>query len=382
MHRSTDRILTTHAGSLARPADLLAMVRAKEAGQPYDHAAFAARVHTAVAEVVGKQMDAGIDVVSDGEQGKPGFAHYVKDRLTGLVAREGLPPRISSDQAEFPDFQPPEGGTLNTRRMVCIGPLGWKDRTAVQTDIENLQAALQTVQPQPTEAFLPTVSPGTLAQNVINEYYKDEEAFLQAVAEVMREEYHAIVQAGFLLQIDSPDLAMGWHTQFPDKTLEEFRTIMTRRIEALNHALAGIPPERVRHHICWGNGERPHHKDVELQHIIDILLTARVGALYVEGANPRHGHEWKVFREVRLPEGMVVIPGVIDTKTNIIEHPELVADRIMNYASVVGRENVVAVTDCGFGTSADRTRVAPSISWAKLQALAEGARLASARLWG
>jgi hypothetical protein len=211
MQRSTDRILTTHAGSLARPADLLAMVRVKDAGQPYDHAAFAARVRTAVAEVVGKQMDAGIDVVSDGEQGKPGFAHYVKDRLTGLVTREGLPPRISSDQAEFPDFQPPEGGTLNTRRTVCIGPLGWKDRTAVQTDIENLQAALQTVQPQPTEAFLPAVSPGTLAQNVINEYYKDEEAFLQAVAEVMREEYHAIVQAGFLLQIDSPDLAMGWH---------------------------------------------------------------------------------------------------------------------------------------------------------------------------
>jgi 5-methyltetrahydropteroyltriglutamate--homocysteine methyltransferase len=380
MQRSTYRILTTHAGSLARPADLLAMVRAKEAGQPYDHEAFAARVRTAVAEVVGKQIAAGVDVVSDGEQGKPGFANYVKDRLTGLVAREGVPPRISSDQADFPDFQPPEGGTLNTRRMVCIGPLGWKDRTAVQTDIENFKAALQAV--QPTEAFLPTVSPGTLAQNVINEYYQDEEAFLFAVADVMREEYRAIVQAGFLLQIDSPDLAMGWHTQFPDKTLEEFRSIIARRVEALNHALAGIPPERVRHHICWGNGERPHHKDVELKHIIDILLTARVGALYVEGANPRHGHEWKVFREVQLPEGMVVIAGVIDTKTNIIEHPELVADRIMNYASVVGRENVIAGTDCGFGTSADRTRVAPSISWAKLQALAEGARLASARLWG
>ena len=226
------------------------MVRAKEAGQPYDHAALAARVRTAVAEVVRQQIDAGVDVVSDGEQGKPGFANYVKDRLTGLVAREGIPPRISSDQAEFPDFQPPEGGTLNTRRMVCIGPLGWQDRTAVQTDIANLQAALQAV--EPTEAFLPTVSPGTLAQNVINEYYKDEEAFLFTVADVMHEEYQAIVHAGFLLQIDSPDLAMGWHTQFPDKTLEEFRTIITRRVEALNHALAGLPPERVRHHICWG----------------------------------------------------------------------------------------------------------------------------------
>jgi len=379
MKRSTSRILTTHAGSLARPADLLEIVRAKEAGQPYNQEAFAARVRTAVVEVVGKQIDAGVDVVSDGEQGKPGFANYVKDHLTGLVARAGVPPRISSDQVDFPDFQPLEGGTLNSRRMVCVGPIGWKDRAAVQTEIDNFKMALQAV--QPVEAFLPTVSPGTLAQNVLNEYYKDEEEFLYAVAEVMKDEYQAIVQAGFLLQIDSPDLAMGWHTQFPDKTLEEFRTIIARRVEALNHALAGIPPEHVRHHICWGNGERPHHKDVELKNIIDILLQARAGALYVEGANPRHGHEWKVFREVQLPEGMVVIPGVIDTKTNIIEHPELVADRIMNYASVVGRENVIAGTDCGFGTSADRTRVTPSISWAKLQALAEGARLASERLW-
>jgi 5-methyltetrahydropteroyltriglutamate--homocysteine methyltransferase len=198
----------------------------------------------------------------------------------------------------------------------------------------------------------------------------------------MRDEYKAIAQAGFLLQIDSPDLAMGWHTQFPDKTLEEFRRIITLRVEALNRALAGISPEQVRHHICWGNGERPHHRDVALKDIIDVLLRARVGAIYVEGANPRHGHEWKVFRDVKLPDGMVVIAGMIDTKTNIIEHPELVADRIMNYARVVGRENVIAGTDCGFGTSADRTRVAPSISWAKLRSLSEGAHLASEQLWG
>jgi 5-methyltetrahydropteroyltriglutamate--homocysteine methyltransferase len=380
MKRSTERILTTHAGSLARPADLREMVRAKDAGQPYDHEAFAARVRTAVAEVVQQQIDCGIDVVSDGEEGKPGFANYVKDRLTGIVARDDLPPRISSDQADFPDFQPPEGGTLNFRRMVCVGPIAWQDKGAVQTDIDNFKAALQAV--EPTEAFLPAVSPGTLAQNVINEYYKDEEAFLFAAAEVMKEEYQAIVEAGFLLQIDSPDLAMGWHTQFPDKTLAEFRQIIARRVEALNHALAGIPPEHVRHHICWGNGERPHHRDAELKDIIDILLRTRAGAIYVEGANPRHGHEWKVFREVALPEGMIVIPGVIDTKTNIIEHPELVADRILNYAQLVGRENVIAGTDCGFGTSADRTRVVASISWAKLQSLAEGARLASAQLWG
>jgi 5-methyltetrahydropteroyltriglutamate--homocysteine methyltransferase len=380
MKRSTERILTTHAGSLARPADLLEMMRAKDAGESYAHDAFAARVRTAVAETVQRQIDCGIDVVSDGEEGKPGFANYVKDRLSGIVARDGLPPRISSDVADFPEFQAPEGGTLNLRRMVCVGPIAWQDKTAVQTDIDNFKAALQTV--APTEAFLPAVSPGTLAQNVINEYYPDEAAFLFAVAEVMKEEYQAIVEAGFLLQIDSPDLAMGWHTQFPDKTLAEFRQIIALRVEALNHALSGIAPEHVRHHICWGNGERPHHRDAELKDIIDILLRARVGAIYVEGANPRHGHEWKVFREVALPDGMIVIPGVIDTKTSVIEHPELVADRILNYARLVGRENVIAGTDCGFGTSADRTRVFPSISWAKLQSLAEGARLASAQLWG
>jgi 5-methyltetrahydropteroyltriglutamate--homocysteine methyltransferase len=380
MKASTDRILTTHAGSLARPTDLLEMMRAKEAGRPYDHEAFAARVSTAVAEVVGKQVDCGVDVVSDGEQGKPGFANYVKDRLTGFITREGILPRISSDQAEFPDFQPPEGGTLNSRRMVCAGPIGWRDKAAVQLDIDNFKVALQQV--QPAEAFIPAVSPGTLAQNVINEYYRDEEEFLFAVADVLKDEYQAIVQAGFLLQIDAPDLAMGWHTQFPDKTLEEFRKIIALRVEALNHALAGISPEQVRHHICWGNGERPHHRDVELKDIIDILLKARVGAIYVEGANPRHGHEWKVFRDVKLPDDRLVIAGVIDTKTNIIEHPELVADRIVNYARVAGRENVIAGTDCGFGTSADRTRVAPSISWAKLRSLAEGARLATRELWG
>jgi 5-methyltetrahydropteroyltriglutamate--homocysteine methyltransferase len=379
MKRSTERILTTHAGSLARPPDLLEMMRVKESDQPYDHEAFAGRVRTAVAEVVRKQIDAGVDVVSDGEEGKPGFANYVKDRLTGFVAREGMRPRTFSDRADFPDFQPPAGSTLGFRRLVCTGPIGWKERGAVQTDIANFKAALQGV--QPTEAFIPAVSPGTLAQNVVNEYYKGEEEFLYAVAEVMKEEYQAIVQAGFLLQIDSPDLAMGKNVQFADKTLAEFRKIIALRVEALNHALVGIPPEHVRHHICWGNGEGPHHKDVELKDIIDILLKARAGAIYVEGANPRHGHEWKVFRDVKLPDDMVLIAGVIDTKTNFIEHPELVADRIANYASVVGRANVIAGTDCGFGTSADRDRVAPSISWAKLKAMAEGAQLASTQLW-
>ena len=379
MQRSTERILTTHAGSLARPPDLLTMMHAKESDQPYDQEAFAGRVRTAVAEVVRKQIDAGVDVVSDGEEGKPGFANYVKDRLTGFVAREGMRPRVFSDRADFPDFQPAAANTLGARRLVCTGPIGWKNRGAVQIDIANFQAALQGV--QPTEAFIPAVSPGTLAQNVVNEYYKDEEEFLYAVAEVMKDEYQAIVQAGFLLQIDSPDLAMGKNVQFADKTMAEFRQIIALRVEALNHALDGISPEHVRHHICWGNSEGPHHRDVELKDLIDILLRARAGAIYVEGANPRHGHEWKVFKDVKLADGMVLIAGVIDTKTNFIEHPELVADRIMNYASVVGRENVIVGTDCGFGTSADRDRVAPSISWAKLKAMAEGAQLASQQLW-
>lgn len=379
MKRSTERILTTHAGSLARPPDLLEMMRAKELGQPYDQQALAARVQTAVAETVQKQVDCGVDVVSDGEQGKPGFANYVKDRLTGIVIRENARPRVWRDREEFPDFQPPEAGTFNNRRMVCTGPIAWQDRAAVQADIENFREALRNV--HPSEAFIPAASPGILAQNVINEYYRDEETFLFAVAGVLKEEYQAIVQAGFLLQIDSPDLAMGLNVQFPDKTVAEFRDIIAVRVEALNQALAGIPAERVRHHICWGNGEAPHHRDVELKSILDILLRVNAGAIYVEGANPRHGHEWKVFRDVKLPDGMTVIAGVIDTKTNIIEHPELVADRISNYASVVGRENIIAGTDCGFGTSADRTRVVASISWAKLQAMAEGARLATERLW-
>ncbi|MCH8281076.1 MAG: cobalamin-independent methionine synthase II family protein [Chloroflexi bacterium] len=380
MKRSTERILTTHAGSLARPPDLLEMILAKETGQPYDPEVFAERVHTAVSEVVTKQIDSGVDVVSDGEQGKPGFANYVGDRLSGIVTREGARPRVWRDREEFPEFQPPEAGTVNTRRLACTGPLGWKDKAAVQVDIDNFREALRGV--QHTEAFIPAVSPGTLAQNVINDYYEDERTFLFAVADVMKEEYQAIVEAGFLLQIDSPDLAMGLNVQYPDKTLEEYREIIGVRVEALNHALSGIPREQVRHHICWGNAEAPHHRDVELKGIIDVLLRVNAGAIYVEGANPRHGHEWKVFRDVELPDNMLVIAGVIDTKTNIIEHPELVADRIENYASVVGRENVIAGTDCGFGTSADRTRVVPSISWAKLKSMAEGARLATERLWG
>lgn len=377
--RSTERILTTHAGSLARPADLVQMILAKETGQPFNADSFAGRVQTAVSEVVRKQADSGVDVVSDGEQGKPGFANYVRDRLTSIVLRERPEPRVWRDREDFPEFEPSETGTLNFLRLACTGPLALKDEARVQVDIDNFRAALQGV--EYTETFMPAISPGTLAQNIINDHYPDERTFLFAAADVMKEEYQAIVNAGFLLQVDSPDLAMGLNVQYPDKTLEEYREIIGVRVEALNHALADIPREQIRHHVCWGNSEQPHHRDVELKGIIDVLLKVNAGAIYVEGANPRHGHEWKVFRDVELPNNMLVIAGVIDTKTNIIEHPDLVADRIENYASVVGRENVIAGTDCGFGTSADRTRVVPSISWAKLKSMAEGARLATERLW-
>jgi 5-methyltetrahydropteroyltriglutamate--homocysteine methyltransferase len=259
-------------------------------------------------------------------------------------------------------------------------PVARGDGAALQAEIDDFRAALEPV--DATEAFMPAISPGTLAQNVGNEYYKDDGTFTYALADAMKGEYEAIVEAGFVLQIDSLDLAMGRNAQFPDKTVDEFRAIIDMRVGALNHALSGIPKDRVRHHICWGNYEGPHHLDVELREIVDILLKANAGAMYIEGASPRHGHDWKVFREVRLPADLVLIVGVIETKTNIIEHPELVADRIVNYGELIGRENVIAATDCGFGTAADRTRVAPSISWAKLKAMADGAALASERLWG
>jgi 5-methyltetrahydropteroyltriglutamate--homocysteine methyltransferase len=319
-------------------------------------------------------------VVSDGEAGKPGFANYIRDRMTGLVSRERTVRRVFADQGDFPDFKNPETSTLNSWRVVATGPITWKDATGIDSDIADFKAALEGV--QVVEAFMPAISPGTLAQNIVNENYRDEEEFLYSVADAMKHEYRAIVDAGLLLQIDSPDLAMGKNAQFPDSTVQEFQKIVAMRVDALNVALDGIPADRVRHHVCWGNYEGPHHRDIELRDIVDIILSSKVGAIYVEGANPRHGHDWKVFEDVKLPGDMALVAGVIDTKTNIIEHPELVADRIENYARLVGRENIIAGTDCGFGTAADRTRVSPSISWAKLKSMSDGAAIATKRLWG
>lgn len=379
MKRSTDRILTTHTGSLPRPPDLVEMIDARERGVSYDAQALQARVRTAVAEVVRQQAEAGIDIVSDGEFGKPSFATYVKNRISGF---NGQNPdrRIFADRREFPEWNAQTGppSYAMTTRPLCTEPLGWKDRSAVDTDIDNFTAALDGVQVE--EAFIPAASIGIIAEIMMNQYYETEEAYLFALAEVMKEEYQAITHAGFVLQIDAPDAAMGRHAQFWNRPLEDFRQALHMRVEALNHALSDIPEEQIRYHICWGNYEGPHTHDVPLKDIVDLMLKVRAGAYSVEASNPRHAHEWQVWEEVKLPAGKILIPGVIDSTTNFVEHPEVVAQRIVQYARLVGRDNVIAGTDCGFGTSAGIPKVHPTVMWAKFRAMAEGARLASQRL--
>jgi 5-methyltetrahydropteroyltriglutamate--homocysteine methyltransferase len=330
-----------------------------------------------VAEVVRKQADAGIDVVSDGEMGKPSFATYVPHRLAGFGG-ENPEPRIFADWETFPGWASQiTRGTM--RRRFCVAPLAWRGDADVQTDIRNLTRAVAATEVE--EAFVPAASLGILADIMTNRHYPTEEAYLYALADAMKEEYQAIAAAGLLLQIDSPDAALCRITQFRHSSLEDFRQATARRIEALNHALAGIPEEQVRFHVCWGNYEGPHTHDVPLRDILDLVLSVRAGAYSIEAANPRHAHEWRVWEEVPLPPGKVLIPGVIDSTTNFVEHPEVVAERIERFARLVGRENVIAGTDCGFGTSAGSALVHPEIVWAKLAALAEGARLASDRLW-
>jgi 5-methyltetrahydropteroyltriglutamate--homocysteine methyltransferase len=378
MKRSTERILTTHTGSLPRPSDLVATLEAMDAGTLPDREPFEARVRGAIAEVVRKQVEAGVDIVSDGEQGKVGYSTYVRYRLTGFEGRSSLAAR--SDWADFPEAAARYIRSTGLR-PACNGPIAWKDKGAVLQDITNFQAALSGV--NPAEAFMTAASPGVIAHFLHNEYYPSHEAYLARLAEVMKEEYDAIYQAGFVLQVDCPDLAMGRHLRFPDLSTSEFLKIAEANVEALNHALRDIPAERLRMHLCWGNYEGPHHRDIPLRDILGLVLKGRPQAISLEGANPRHEHEWTVFREVNLPEDKVIIPGVLDSTTNFIEHPELVAQRIVRYAEVVGRERVIAGSDCGFGTFARANpQVEPEIVWAKVQAMAEGARLASRRLWG
>jgi 5-methyltetrahydropteroyltriglutamate--homocysteine methyltransferase len=357
---------------------LTTTLEAMDAGTAPEPATFEARVRDAVADVVRKQVEAGVDVVSDGEQGKVGYSTYVRYRLTGFEGRSAVP--VRSDWADFPEAATRYGVSTGVR-PACNGPIAWRDRQAVAKDIANLKAALTGV--QPVEAFMTAASPGVIAHFLANEYYPSREAYLARLADVMKEEYDAIHQAGFILQVDCPDLAMGRHLRFPDLSTPEFLDIAEANVEALNHALRDIPPERLRMHLCWGNYEGPHHRDIPLRDILGIVLKARPQAISIEGANPRHEHEWTVFREVKLPEDKVIIPGVLDSTTNFIEHPELVAQRIVRYANIVGREKVIAGSDCGFGTFArSNPQVEPAIVWAKLRSMAEGARMASRELWG
>lgn len=378
MKRSTERILTTHTGSLPRPPDLLEMIRAREKNEPVDSQALAARVRSAVGEVVHEQVDTGLDVVNDGEFGKPGFNVYVIERLEGLGGKN-TEPRIRGESEDFPNWSRDTASQMSTRPM-CIGPIAYRGAQAVEVDIQNLKSALG--DNPAVEAFLPCASPGTIEYTIANRYYPSSESYLYALADAMKEEYQAVARAGLLLQIDAPDHAMDRSISFRTNTVEEFRKAQTIRVEALNHALEGIPEEQIRYHICWGNYEGPHTRDIPLRDIIDLLLRVRAGAYVVESSNPRHGHEWQVWQDVKLPAGKILIAGVIDTTTNFVEHPELVAQRLERFADLVGRENVMGGTDCGFSTFAGRTRVHPEIVWGKLRSLVEGAQLATERLWG
>ena len=379
MKRSTDRILTTHTGSLPRPKDLLGLLRDREEGRPIAGAALGARTRSAVHDVVKKQRETGLSVVNDGEQGRADYTIYVKDRLTGFAGESLSWP--NPDAEEFPEwtemarqFVPPF-----QKRPACTGPVEWKDWAAVERDIQTLKDAAASAGAD--EVFMTSPSPGQIGRFLQNRYYPSDEKYLYTLADVMKREYRAIVDAGFILQLDCPDLALGRHTQFAHLSLREFRDIAAMHVEVLNYAVADIAPDRMRIHVCWASTGGPHHRDLPLRDIADVVIKARPAGLVIAGANPRHEHEWKVWKDVKLPASKVLVAGVIDSTTNFIEHPELVAERIERYASVVGRENVIAGVDCGFGTFAGRVQVDTSIVWHKLRSLVEGAALASRALW-
>ncbi len=379
MQQSTKRIITTHAGSLPRPADMIEALVAKAEGQPIDEAAQTARLPGAVKEIVEKQIELGLDVIDDGEYSKPSFVTYVNDRLSGYEADPSAPRRGSWSESReglaFPEFygNSPARGV----RMVCTGPITYKGQALLQRDIANLEAAIGDAK---VEAFMPAISVANIEDWMLNRYYKTQEEYLYAIADAMREEYKAIVDAGFLVQIDDPRL-VSYYLVNPEATIEECRKWAVIRVAALNHALRGMPPEKIRHHTCYGINMGPRVHDMEVKHLIDIILTIKAGAYSFEAANPRHEHEWKVWGSAKLPKDKILIPGVISHSTVLVEHPELVAERIMRYASLVGRERVIAGSDCGFATFAGSKEVHPSIVWAKFEALSEGARLASKELW-
>jgi 5-methyltetrahydropteroyltriglutamate--homocysteine methyltransferase len=378
--RSVERILTTHTGSLPRPPDLLELLEQARQGS-VDRSELSARAGRAVEEVVRRQASVGIDVLNDGEMSKPSYATYVEHRLSGFEGGSERNTR-TSDVDDFPGYGEMMLGRISRRPRsegfvappACVADIKMKDMRPVQADIESLRDATSGTAAE--EVFMSAASPGVIALFFANRHYPTREAYLGAIAEAMRAEYEAIAAAGFLLQLDCPDLAMGRHLQFSDLDLQAFRREARLNVEALNHAVAGIEPDQMRIHLCWGNYEGPHHKDVPLADIIDLALAARPNGISIEAANPRHEHEWALFEKVALPEGKVLIPGVIDSTNNYIEHPELVAQRIRRYTRLVGQENVLAGTDCGFGTAAGVSSVHPDIAWAKLESLVEGARRA------
>jgi len=380
VQRSLDRFLTTHTGSLPRPDDLIRMMYAKEEGVPVDPEALSARVRAAVAEVVKKQTDAGVDLVNDGEMSKPSYATYVKDRLAGFGGTGNT--FVYQDLSEFPRLEKRvfgDPGRSRRKTPACNAPISVRDNQAPQVDADNLRAAVNEV--KVAGGFMSAASPGVVSLFFRNDHYKDFESYIYAIADAMRHEYETVAKAGFVLQIDCPDLAMGRHIQYADLSLSDFRKRARLHIEALNHAVANIPAEQLRMHLCWGNYEGPHHRDVPLADIIDIVFTAKPDAISLEAANPRHAHEWMIFEKVKLPYGKVLIPGVIESKSNFIEHPELIAHRIGRYAKLVGRENVIAGSDCGYGTWVGQAAVDPDVVFAKFKAMAEGAALASRQFW-
>ena len=380
MKTSQDRILTTHVGSLPRPLELRQLLVAKDKGEPYDRAELERQTRDAVLAIVRRQAATGVDIVNDGEMSKPGYSTYVADRLSGFAGHEPAKPRL--DTRDHPNFMAAYErmtGANVARRSVCVGPIAVRDREPLNQDIANLRDALAQV--GVAEGFMTAASPGLVPVFQNNRHYPSHEAYVEAIAAAMQEEYEAIVEAGFVLQLDCPDLAMAHHTSFQDLNEADFLKRAAFHVEVLNHALRNVPADRCRIHICWGNYEGPHDHDIDFAKVAPILVKAKPMALVVEAANPRHAHEWRVWQDVKLPDDKILIPGVLDTSTNYVEHPELIAERLCRFADLVGRERVIAGSDCGFGTFAGYGKLDPDISFKKLRAMVEGAALASKRLW-
>jgi 5-methyltetrahydropteroyltriglutamate--homocysteine methyltransferase len=381
MKTSQDRILTTHVGSLPRPPELKELLVRKDQSQPYDMAALDRLTRQAVLDIVKRQAQTGIDIVNDGEMSKPGYSTYVADRLSGFAGHEPAMPRLDTrDHPNFLAAYERMTGANVARRAVCVGPVAVRDRAPLEHDLSNLKDALTQV--QVAEGFMTAASPGLVPVFQTNRHYPSHEAYVEAIAAAMQDEYEAIVKAGFVLQLDCPDLAMAGHTSFQELGEAEFLKRAAFHVDVLNNALRNVPADRARIHICWGNYEGPHDHDIAFAKVAPILVKSKPQALVVEAANPRHAHEWNVWQDVKLPDDKILIPGVLDTSTNYVEHPELVAQRIGQFAHIVGRERVIAGTDCGFGTFAGYGKIDPEIAFKKLGAMVEGAAIASKRLWG